>query len=236
MIGYFILGVCLLAAFCLITKFVVTTNPKGLARFLRISACSFCTIAAIFLLITGRVALGLPLAFIAAALLRRWALPRLGPKMSQRPGASHGNTSNVATDYLKLELDHDTGAMRGEILQGAFKGHQFTDLKQEQIIELLAECQRHDGQSAQILEAYLDRSYGPEWRHQAESNNEWRQANAGPMTKEEAREILNLGTNPSPSEIREAHKRLMLKLHPDKGGSSYLAAKINQAKDILLGA
>ncbi|PPR69649.1 MAG: hypothetical protein CFH00_00241, partial [Alphaproteobacteria bacterium MarineAlpha1_Bin1] len=90
------------------------------------------------------------------------------------------------------------------------------------------------GEGAQILEAYLDRSRGPEWRQQTDGD-EQRQASVGPMTMEEAREVLGLDTNPSPSEIREAHKRLMLKMHPDKGGSSYLATKINQAKDMLLG-
>ncbi len=235
MIAYFILGVCLLAALGLVVKFLLTTNPRGLAKFLRISACCFCAVAAIFLLITGRFALGLPLAFVAAALLRRWALPRLGPKLSQGPSQSTGNTSNVETKYLRLELDHDTGAMRGEVLRGKYIGHQFTDLKYEQIIELLVECQSYDDQSVQILEAYLDRSYGPEWRQQTESEYEGPRGGAGPMTIEEAREVLGLDKNPSKSEIREAHKRLMLKLHPDKGGSSYLAAKLNQAKDILLG-
>ena len=235
MIGYFILGVCLLAVFVLIVKFLLTTNPKGLANLLRISACGFCTMAAIFLLVTGRFALGLPLAFVAAATLRRWALPRLGPKLSQRPSQSTGNTSNVETTYLRLELDHDTGAMQGEVLKGKFAGYNFIDLHYEQILELLAECQRHDDQSAQILEAYLDRNHGSEWRYQAENDTGKRPTGAGPMTIKEAREILGLETNPSPDEIRDAHKRLMLKLHPDKGGSSYLAAKINQAKDILLG-
>ena len=236
MIGYFILGVCLLAAFGLIVKFLLTTNPKGLAKLLRIAACSFCAAAAIFMLITGRFALGLPLAFVAAALLRRWALPRLGPKLSQSPGQSTGNTSKVETAYLRLELDHDTGAMRGEVLHGTFAGQNFMDLHYEQILELLAECQRHDGQSAQILEAFLDRNHGPEWRYHAENDAEKRPTGSGPMTMKEACDILGLETNPSPNEIRKAHKRLMLKLHPDKGGSSYLAAKINQAKDILLGA
>ena len=235
MIGYFILGVCLLAAFGLIVKFLLTANPKGLVKFLRILACCFCTITAIFLLITGRFALGFPLALVAAALLRRWALPRLGPKISQRPGRPAGNTSNVETTYLRLELDHDTGAMRGEVLQGKFSGYNFVDLHYEQILELLAECQRHDDQSAQILEAYLDRNHGPEWRYHAENDAEKRPPGSGTMTIKEARDILGLETNPSPNEIRDAHKHLMLKLHPDKGGSSYLAAKINQAKDILLG-
>lgn len=236
MIGYFILGICLLAALGLMGKFGLTADPKTLVRILRISAFGICAVAAAFLLFTGRFALGLPLAFVAAAFLRRWALPRLGPRLSQSPGRSPGSTSNVETVYLRLELDHDSGAMRGEVLQGTYAGRDLMDLNHEQLMELLAECQQHDGEGAQILEAYLDRSRGPEWRQQTDGDgDEQRQANLGPMTMEEARDVLGLDTNPSPSEIREAHKRLMLKMHPDKGGSSYLATKINQAKDILLG-
>ena len=234
MIGYFILGICLLAALGLMGKFGLMADPKTLARILRISAFGICAVAAAFLLFTGRFALGLPLAFVAAAFLRRWALPRLGPRLSQSPGRSPGSTSNVETVYLRLELDHDSGAMRGEVLQGTYAGRDLSALNHEQLMELLAECQRHDGESAQILEAYLDRSHGPEWRQQA-GGDEQSQASVGPMTMEEACEVLGLDNNPSPSEIREAHKRLMLKMHPDKGGSSYLATKINQAKDKLLG-
>ena len=199
--------------------FGLTADPKTLARILRISAFGICAVAAAFLLFTGRFALGLPLAFVAAAFLRRWALPRLGPRLSQSPGRSPGSTSNVETVYLRLELAHDSGAMRGEILQVTYAGRELTELDHEQLMEVLAECQRHDGESAQLLEAYLDRSHGPEWRQQTDGD-EQRQASVGPMTMEEAREVLGLDTNPSPSEIRTAHKRLMLKIPPAKGGSS----------------
>lgn len=239
MIGYFILGVCLLGALGLMGKLLLNADPKFLAKALRYLGFGICAATALFFLLTGRFALGLPLAFVAAGFLRRWALPKLGPRMSAGPASSSGRSSNVETEYLRMTLDHDSGAMRGEVLQGTFAGRELNDLNLTQLIDLLDECRRRDGEAAQILEAYLDRTQDSEWRQHAgpEDNEGSVGGNAragGAMTRDEAREVLGLDINPSPSEIREAHKRLMLKLHPDKGGSSYLAAKINQAKDLLL--
>ena len=236
MIGYFILGVCLLAALGLCGKMLLTADPKFLAKVLRYSGFGICAALAAFLLLTGRFALGLPLAFFAVAFLRRWALPRLGPRVSRAGRQRAGRSSNVETAYLRMTLDHESGAMRGKVLLGAHAGRDLSDLSPDELIELLTKCRQNDGEAAQLLEAFMDRSQGPEWRQSAGAEQQSRhQASPGNMTLDEAREVLGLEINPSPGEIREAHKRLMLINHPDKGGSSYLAAKINQAKDLLLG-
>ncbi len=239
MIGYFILGVCLLAALGLMGRVLLTADPRILAKILRYSGFGICAALAAFLLLTGRFALGLPLALMAVAFLRRWALPRLGPRVGGGSGSSQGRSSNVETTYLRMTLDHESGAMRGEVLQGAFAGQDLSDLGQDELMQLLAECRGSDSEAAQLLEAYLDRSQGPDWRQWQGGESHAGQGtgapNRGSMTLEEAREVLGIDANATASDIREAHKRLMLKLHPDKGGSSYLAAKINQAKDLLLG-
>lgn len=149
-------------------------------------------------------------------------------------GPSAGNASDVETRFLRMSLDHDTGAMDGIVLEGAYEGRRLAELSIDDLIELMVACRAQDSQSATVLEAYLDRVHGDSWR------DAWQAGGVGPgkenseMTPAEAREILGVDGNASRDAIIEAHRRLMQKNHPDRGGSTYLAAKINQAKDVLL--
>ncbi|QQP92355.1 DnaJ domain-containing protein [Skermanella sp. TT6] len=139
-----------------------------------------------------------------------------------------------------MRLDHDSGRMGGEVLRGRFQGRMLDDLGLEELLDLLRECRDADSQSAAILEAYLDRTREEDWRAGAPGAGEHGGGSAGSrgtggaMTREEAYEVLGLQPGASEGEIKDAHRRLMLKMHPDQGGSTYLAAKINQAKDLLL--
>jgi hypothetical protein len=128
--------------------------------------------------------------------------------------------------------------MDGTVLEGPRQGKRLSDLPLDELLELLAVCRREDGQSAAVLEAYLDRGYS-DWREQAgvgDAGQDTRSASmgTGEMTRNEAYAVLGLQAGASKEEIRDAHRHLMQKLHPDRGGSTYLAAKINQAKDLLL--
>jgi hypothetical protein len=162
---------------------------------------------------------------------------------ARRPGATRGQTSQVATAWLEIELSHDTGEMRGRVLKGAFANRSLTSLAQEQLLALYREAAPQDGETARLLEAYLDRRLGPEWRladHKEEAPREEAAGNRGRnrdsgMSREEAFHVLGLGQGASEADIRAAHRKLMMQNHPDHGGSSYLAAKINEAKDVLLG-
>ena len=150
-------------------------------------------------------------------------------------GPSGGQTSSVQSRYIRMTLEHDSGDINGEVLEGQFKGRTLKQLSLEELLQLLRECQ-DDEESVALLQAYLDRAYADEWRQQAGTYGQQQTANAsGEMSREEALQILGLSSDASEEEIIEAHRRLMQKLHPDRGGSTYLAAKINLAKETLLG-
>jgi DnaJ-domain-containing protein 1 len=151
---------------------------------------------------------------------------------------SEGQKSSVRTGMLAMELDHDTGAMDGVILAGRFKGKRLRVLSLDELVELMQECQSASDQSASLLEAYLDRAH-PDWRTRPGGSRQSSGTSPPPpgsaMSREEAYAVLGLKPNCGEKEIRAAHRQLMKQYHPDRGGSDYLAAKINQAKDILVG-
>ncbi|MHB2265107.1 DnaJ domain-containing protein [Aliihoeflea sp. PC F10.4] len=148
---------------------------------------------------------------------------------------SPGKRSHVRTAALEMELDHASGELDGVVLAGRFDGIPLANLSEEQLFELHAELEG-DGESRQLLEAYLDGRL-PLWREHPQSDIGGGEAGApasGPMTKQEAYQVLGLEAGASAADIRKAHRRLMQRLHPDLGGSSFLAARINEAKDVLL--
>jgi hypothetical protein len=134
-----------------------------------------------------------------------------------------------------MSLDHDTGEMHGEVLEGAFAGKQLHELDLDDLVKLFRECRGTDEESANLVQAYLDRIHGEGWHEKVGARTDQRSSAGGAaMTREEAFHVLGLEAGASRQEIIAMHRRLMQKLHPDRGGSDYLAAKINQAKDILL--
>ena len=170
-------------------------------------------------------------------------LPRLWGALKRAQaarGPAPGSTSRVEADWLRMTIDHDTGKLDGEVRRGAFRGRTLDSLAPGELLALLSECQRDDLESARLLEAYLDRRLGADWRgggpneDPAAGTRETGSAEA-PMTAPQALQILGLKPDASREAIVDAHRRLIQKLHPDRGGSSYLAAQINRAKDVLLG-
>ena len=147
--------------------------------------------------------------------------------------AGRAGVSSIATRFLEMRLDHGTGAMDGRVLTGPFAGRELRDLRLDELLRMLELYREADAQSASVLEAYLDRERGTDWRAQDPGPGSETTA-GGPMNEAEALAILGLTAGADEPAIRDAHRRLMQRLHPDRGGSDYLAAKINEAKRVLL--
>ncbi|MEA2829990.1 MAG: hypothetical protein QOF22_738 [Bradyrhizobium sp.] len=146
---------------------------------------------------------------------------------------STGQASRVRSQFLDMSLDHDSGELGGEIVAGPFAGR---SLGEFDLPQLMAMISGFDAESVSLLESYLDRRF-PAWRQDAQGNaarGQSRAAASGKMTDEEAYQILGLQPGAGRDEIGRAHRGLMKKLHPDQGGSTYLAARVNEAKDTLL--
>lgn len=206
-------------------------NTALLAQRMRAAAGVALLVGAAVLMARGAIQLAL-----GAGVLGLWLLSGQGLPFStdsSQPDAS-GRTSTVRTDHLEMVLDHESGSMRGRILKGFFAGRSIETLRPVELAHLWQDCRFTDPQSAQLVEAYLDRIH-PTWRDDlARAEAATPKGEDGRMTREEALEILGLDDNPDAEAIRRAHRELMMKLHPDRGGSTYLAAKVNEAKDVLL--
>ena len=231
---YLLGGFAVLSGFLLLVYLFINADPARLARGLKVTGIVIAVLAVATLAISGRLAaLLMPLAMLMPLLIRvRSLLDRY------RPPAG-GQTSTVATPFLRMTLDHDTGSMEGTVLRGRFAGMRMDELGPADLLALLRECRAEDEEGARLLEAYLDR-VRPDWRDELAGERAGgagagsARPASGDMTVEEAYAILGLSPGADAEAIKEAHRRLMVKLHPDHGGSDYLATKINRARDVLL--
>ena len=234
-------GIVVLGGFLLLVYLFVNTDPVRLARNLKWTGIGIAVLAVLALLLFPPArelgALLFPLAMSMPLLARfRNLIDRLRAPRG-------GQSSTVATDFLRMTLDHDTGTMTGTVLRGRFAGLRIEEMGQGELIDLLRECRAQDEESARLLEAYLDRLH-PDWRDELAGGGTGSTGggsgavppSGGDMTLAEAYAILGLSPGASSQEIKEAHHRLMIKLHPDHGGSDYLATQINRARDLVLGA
>ena len=207
---------------------LVRMEPRRAADTLRLAGPVAIGLVGVALVVFGRVGVGGALVSLALA----WYL---SGRNRRRARATPGRHSTVRTAALEMELDHDSGSLEGLILVGPMEGRTLGSMQLGELLELAAQLSS-DQESIQLLEAYLDSRF-PLWRDDPQANRGGGQGGApasGPMTKEEAHKILGLEAGASAAEIRKAHRRLMQRLHPDLGGSSFLAARINEAKDVLL--
>jgi hypothetical protein len=206
-------------------------NPKGLAIGMRTAGGIAAVAGAAFLALRGQLAIAIPLGATGLGLLG-WG-PFTAAGWGQRTSKSDGQVSRVRSAFVEMELDHDSGRMTGHILSGRYQGVALDTLDVPTLVAVLREF---DEDSRALLGAYLDRR-DASWREHADGGaaaGEFAAAASGKMTEQEAYQILGLAPGASASDISRAHRTLMKKLHPDQGGSTYLAARVNQAKDVLL--
>ncbi|MBM3490834.1 MAG: molecular chaperone DnaJ [Alphaproteobacteria bacterium] len=235
MIGYFVLGLGVLVGLLLLVRAFAGANPATLAQGIRLGGAGALGALALFLMVTGRFVLGLPLAVAAYGLWQRQRLPSF---LSGAGGPATGRTTEATTNLVHMVLEHEGGAMRGSVRAGRFAGRDLGSMSLAELGELLAECRAADPQAVPLLETFIERAFGADSRAAGGASGGAEQQPAPPpkggMSRAEALAVLGLAEGASQAEIKEAHRRLMLKLHPDQGGSTYLAAKLNQAKDLLM--
>ena len=230
-----LLALVLLAVVAFAIAWFLRANPSTVARLLRPALVVLGGIGVGGLLIFGLrfVPQLLPELFglagvVFAALIARAVRRRPSGGFSS-PGSAQ--RTEVHTAFLQAWIDHGTGAVGGTVLSGRFAGRTLDGLGDGDLLDLHAECSS-DADSLRILEAYLDRRLRSDWR------NARRPPPSGPrsdMTRDEALAVLGLAEGAGADEIRAAHRRLIQRMHPDVGGSADLAARINRAKDVLLG-
>jgi len=228
----FLLGVVVLLLLLWAIKAFAKADPKQAARLVRQIGGVAALLLGAFLLFRGQIAVAVPVGVFGLGLLG-WVSP-LWPTFLRRTQKSSGQVSRVRTAFVEMELDHDSGAMRGHVLAGRHEGAALDALDLATLIDLMREI---DGDSRNLLMAYLDRRQ-PRWREHAQydatAGNGGGATFGGEMAEQEAYQILGLQPGASAQEITRAHRSLIKKLHPDQGGTTYLAARINQAKEVLL--
>jgi hypothetical protein len=231
-----LLALLILAAIALAAAWFLRANPSSMARVLRVVMVVLGGIGVGGMLIFGlRFLPGLLpelmglAGVVITALIARAVRNRPSGGFSA-PGA--GQRTEVGTAFLKAWIDHGSGDVGGTVLAGRYAGRTLDALTDAELIDLRAECAA-DADSLRVLEAYLDRRLGADWRNTQQSPPP-----RGPrsdMTREEALAVLGLAEGATVDDIRAAHRRLIQRMHPDVGGTADLAARINRAKDVLLG-
>lgn len=230
-------GVVAVVALYLLLQMFRAASPAMLARAIKIVGGVVSLAVAAYTGLRGELAVAIPLGIFGAGLLG-WS-PFGTSGFSSIGGLfgggqrSSGQNSRVRSPFLDMSLDHDSGELSGTIVAGEHAGRSLGEFN---LAELLAMAPAFDAESVALLESYLDRRF-PAWRQNAQGDGtggQRRAAASGKMTAEEAYQILGLQPGAGRDDITRAHRALMKKLHPDQGGSTYLAARVNEAKDTLL--
>lgn len=213
-------------------------QPKSLSTKILASAVTL-LIALAILAASGRMhwiaAVG---AAVVPFLRRSFSLLRYLPylaRLMSMSSTAHANSNasgsqqtETSTQELRMRLDHESGDIDGEVLVGRHEGRALSDLSPMEIKELHLALK--ETESRRLLEAYADRYHPTILDPQDEDS-----PTVSPeMTHGRALKVLGLSTAATKDEIVAAHRRLIQRMHPDRGGSSFLAAELNAAKKFLM--
>lgn len=233
----------LLGFFALVLTFLALqaytrASPAALAQLVKRGGGFLALAVGGLLIFRGRIDLGLALGGFGV-----WLMGLRAPSGMRNAGAGSSGVSRVRSAMIEMELDHATGAISGTVLAGKHEGRPLSSLTRPSLLELVLTCRRDDPDGARLLEAYLDRRF-PGWRATGDAHrdaggfgagqHQGRARGAGAISEDEAYEILGLKKGAAAADIARAHRDLMKKLHPDLGGTTDLAARVNEAKDVLM--
>jgi hypothetical protein len=212
-------------------------SPVAAANLVRKAGAALIFLLALFLLLRGSIASAVTLGALSFS-LGLWG--RSGPLAAAFNaagfGSRRGRPASARSASIEMQLDQQTGVMTGRVLAGPLQGRDLDTLTRSDCLALYADCQREDPEGARLLETYLDRRFAG-WRQADQGQGEAGErgsARDSAMTRDQAYEVLGLPQGAGAEEIIRAHRSLMKKLHPDHGGSTALAARVNEAKDVLL--
>lgn len=205
-------------------------NIPRLIRALRWFIGGTLGLVATYFLLRGQVTVA---AILAAGAVSVFMRGRLGPIDLTSTQSAPGATSRVRSRLFEMALDHESGAVSGHVVSGQFAGKQLGDIYEDDMQALLKEAAT-DGDSAALLESWLNANR-PGWREHLGASEQDHSVHASTsMDAGQAYDILGLRPGATPDDIKAAHRRLLKIMHPDQGGSTYFAARINAAKDFLL--
>ncbi len=232
----FFLGLFALYLLLVAIKQFGRLSPADAARLVRKGGVALGLVSVLLLVLRGSFGLAGTLASLLAGLgLRNGVNPFANAFQAAGFGRKAARVSLARSATIEMRLDLDSGAMSGSVIGGPFQGSELASLARPDSLKLLEICRRDDPEGATLLETYLDRRFAG-WREADEGEPQGRRdaRGAGAMTRDEAYEVLGLPKGAGAEEVIRAHRALMKKFHPDHGGSTALAARVNQAKDVLL--
>ncbi len=221
------IGLILVAVFLMVIRWLTRINPEKARKTLK--SVAFIAGGGFLMLFLWRQRL---IFFPLVSLLR--ARPELRSRPQQQP-------FTIRTDTLEMRSEPGGTLPDGKILAGEFNGHSLSQLSLDNLRNLFAYCQTHDHRAALVLETYLHQRFGSQWHHPAAERSHYGPFHSAArhsrdITHSEACQILGLDPRASKDDIIAAHRRLIRQLHPDyKKGDTQSAARVNRARDVLLG-